>query len=309
MPRCTVEDEAVGRERAATLSDSRRRGLRQATRLWTGGVARGRSGRVTPDTATGLTPADLIRWEEPAGPLPEAGDGDPDPAGDGGLRWPEHRPDRVPCCPGISRSGARCRRRAGRNTDHEGVGRCSRHGGNRWRGRAEGAWLVGHGFGRQLDVTPWDALLLAVKIAAGKVAYIESVISQATSDRALEVGHEGGATGVTEEGELVEGRDWSFWLRQSEVWFDRLARSSKMAIDAGVAEALVEAVRGEAETVARILVAVVSDPELGLTEEQLQVARGRMRRELLALDAAERGEVLEGEVTSPSSPSNGGERT
>lgn len=227
--------------------------------------------------------------------------------------------------------GEQCPAPAGSRTDHLGYGHCAFHGGRRGRRRILGAWLMGHAYGRELNCTPWEGLLRAVRIAAGKVAYCETVLAGALHDRELEGrvrrveperDPETGKTVTGGVGLLLDPdtgeplgvgqfRDRSWWVTRSELWTDRLARYSKMAIDAGVAERLVAQLGEEAQLVAQTLLNVITDPALDLSEHQLEVARARLRRELLALDEREAnggggggdygdgggGRVIEGRLT------------
>lgn len=175
-----------------------------------------------------------------------------------------------------------CDKRAGWGTAHEGAGPCKRHdklvddvvaGGDGYRGRI-GAWVMAHGFAVALDVTPWQALLTAVKIAAGRVAFIEAKLGQAVNDTDFE-----------------PSGDLAWWVRQSELWHDRMAKVAKMAIDAGVAERLVKQVELEAELMLKATQLTFS--ELGLDEMTRERALGIMSRHLLELESAETLEILE----------------
>lgn len=191
-------------------------------------------------------------------------------------------------------AGMNCPNPAGDKTVHRGFGPCWVHGGAKMRGRAEGAWVAAHAFAQQLDVSPWDALLMAVRIAAGKVAYVEWVLSQARSD--LELEGRVRRTGEGEEQLLVHPdtgeplgvgafRDLSFWVRQSELWHDRLARTAKMAVDAGVAAWLVEKVEADAQAIASVLNAMISGVEDEVSPEVAARMRTLAREHLLALEA------------------------
>lgn len=197
--------------------------------------------------------------------------------------------------------GVGCPRVAGQGTWHVGYGSCVAHGGAKRLGRAEGAWLMAHVFAREYNCSPWEGLLKAVRIAAGKVAYTEWVIGTATDDLELE-----GRFGQDDGGILVHPdtgeplgagrlRNLSWWVTKNELWVDRLARYSKAAIDAGVAERLVEIERAHAEQVARVLNGVLSAIESdGVVDEvTMSRLRGIMRAQLLQLDAAENGDTHE----------------
>jgi hypothetical protein len=150
---------------------------------------------------------------------------------------------------------------------------------------------MGHAFGAELDITPWEALLRAVRIAAGKSAYCEWVLAQASHDLELEgrFGRdEGGMLIHPDTGEPLGGgqlRNLSWWVAKSELWHDRLARTSKMAIDAGVAKWQIERMEAEANQLARVLNAVLEGMAGEISEEQSARMRQLMRNELLALDA------------------------
>lgn len=174
---------------------------------------------------------------------------------------------------------------------------------------------MAHRFAVELEVSPWEGLLKAVRIAAGRVAYIEWVLSQAKDDLELE---DRFATRVVGEGESGAGqtillhpdtgeplgvgefRRLGWWVQQGELWTDRLAKYSKAAIDAGVAEQIVQAQRLQVSLMARPVNAALS--ALGLTPEQEQIARAAMRRELQAIEAERTGIVEGGIVTSGDMP-------
>lgn len=159
--------------------------------------------------------------------------------------------------------------------------------------------MVGHAFAGELDCSPWEALLKAVRIAAKRVAYTDWVLGQATSDLELE-----GRFGRTDEGLLLhpdtgeplgagQVRDLSWWVQKNELWTDRLARYGKMAIDAGVAERLVHQVELEGQSIGRVLSAALGELEGQVSEEIMASVRGAMRRELLAIEG-EQGRVRSG---------------
>lgn len=162
-----------------------------------------------------------------------------------------------------------CERPAGDGTDHAGAGPCRTH--ERRRGRGTGAWIVAHAFARALEMTPWEGLLWAVRIAAGRVAFCEAKLSTADCDEDLEP-----------NGRLIH------WVKQAELWHEKLARVSKLAVDAGVAERLVRQVELEASLMLRATTLTLD--ELGLGEEDRSRALGIMSRNLLALEAEQAGQ-------------------
>lgn len=214
--------------------------------------------------------------------------------------WPDDG-TKITCNVPVKRgrwAGQNCKNQAGLHTPHLGYGPCWAHGGVKLKGRAEGAWVAAHAFAQQLNVNPWDALLMAVRIAAGKVAYCEHVIGTAKSDLELEGRVERLSGGDGEPGLLIhpdtgeplgvgDFRDLSFWRQQSELWHDRLAKTSKMAIDAGIAAYEVQRVEAEAQRMARVLNAVLDGLEGEISESTALKARAIMREELLLIEEEE----------------------
>lgn len=186
--------------------------------------------------------------------------------------------------------GRGCPRVAGQGTVHKGIGRCVAHGGAKRQGRAEAAWMAGHAFARELECSPWEGLLRAVRVAAGKLAYCEWVLSQASSDLELEgrFGRdEGGVLVHPDTGEPLGGgqvRNLAWWVGKSELWTDRLARYSKMACDAGVAERLVAQVELEGQSIGRVLSVALEEVSELLDEAAVARVRARMRSELLMIE-------------------------
>jgi hypothetical protein len=146
---------------------------------------------------------------------------------------------------------------------------------------------MAHKFAEELDVSPWEALLLVIRITAGRLRYIESVLASAVDDKELEGRvDEDEPTGVSEDGQLTTGRNLTWWVEKSEEERDRLAKVSKAAIDAGVAQLLIEKELRQGEALAATFVKVVEEMEAaGMSEEVLEVARTVMRGQLqLALE-------------------------
>jgi len=122
---------------------------------------------------------------------------------------------------------------------------------------------------RELQVSPWDALLLSTRLAAGRVAWVDRQLVEATR------ADDGGA------GSVAVGR----WLKESRLERTLLARTAKAAVDAGVAERLVRQVELEGRLVAEVLGRTLD--ALELTAEQRQVAFAVAHRELLQLESAD----------------------
>lgn len=174
--------------------------------------------------------------------------------------------------PLVPREGVRvphptCRRQAGSGTDHPDVGYCAAHGGNSRFERARAGFLMAHGLAGQLDVTPWEALLRAVRTAAGQAAWYDAMIAGAPDDEAVKPG----------------GTHWP-WVQGSERMHLATARYAKMAIDAGVQRVLVERVQVQAQQLAGLVTGVLDELEDEVPAELLARVRGRLRVELTRLD-------------------------
>lgn len=152
---------------------------------------------------------------------------------------------------------------AGENTRHRGYGPCRCHGG----AKAHRAWELALDIARELNVTPWEALIKSVKVAAARAAWVDAQLAEA-------VRRNDGDSAVPE----VRG-----WLRESRAERTLLARIAKSAVDAGVAERLVRQTELEGEIVAEVIGRVLD--KLGLPPEQRVLAFDEAHRQLLALDA------------------------
>ena len=124
---------------------------------------------------------------------------------------------------------------------------------------------------RELQVSPWDALLLSTRLAAGRVAWVDAQLVEATR-----------AGDGDEDSPRVRR-----WLKESRLERTLLARTAKAAVDAGVAERLVRQVELEGRLVAEVLGRTLD--ALELTAEQRQTAFAVAHRELLQLESADGG--------------------
>ena len=145
------------------------------------------------------------------------------------------------------------------------------------------------------NITPWDALLEEVRALAGQVAFLDWKI--------------GSITRVGGDEALLQGEEHAGaarWVEMRVDRGDRLARVSKMAIDAGVAQMLLQRVELQGELLYRAasegIAAAVARLNLPLDEEaQLdlvasiarQVVRLEEEQEMKALTALK---TLDGEL-------------
>jgi len=174
------------------------------------------------------------------------------------------------CGATIRTTGLPCTWAAGTGTAHPGVGACVRH--DTQVERAAGAWMVAHAIARIEDVSPMEGLLLAVKRAAAWAAF-----------------YDGKLAGVRDDDDLRPGGDAHDWVVAAERVNDKLARYSKMAVDAGVAAMLVARARTEGEQIVTVLNAALG--AVNLTEEQEAAMRAALREALLQVEERTRAET------------------
>lgn len=172
----------------------------------------------------------------------------------------------------ISAYGSKpCTRRAGQGTDHDGIGLCSVHNGGIGRGKAVGAILMAMAYADELNISPWEALLQQVRLLANQVEWLRGQVAMA------EVLY--GADGLK-----PGGAGWD-WVALLEARGDRLAKVSKMAIDAGVAERLVRQIELEADLMVKAATATLQ--MLGVDDDRRAEALAFMSAKILELEAAQ----------------------
>lgn len=135
-------------------------------------------------------------------------------------------------------------------------------------------WETAMTVARQYDISPWEALLLSVKLAAGRVAWVDQQLKE------LVLAHDGD----------MDAPAVRHWLKESRNERRLLAQTAKGAIDAGVQERLVRQVELEGQLMADVLVAVLDD--LGLPVEARTHALSVAQRRLLELGTSEERIVL-----------------
>lgn len=123
----------------------------------------------------------------------------------------------------------------------------------------------------ELNVSPWDALLGQVRLLGAQVEYFKQKIATVEA--------------LDPEGtSLRPGGENHDLVALLEARGERLAKTAKMAIDAGVAARLVEQVETEAALMARALQLTLE--KLGLDEAQKMLARQLLASNLVALEGS-----------------------
>lgn len=125
------------------------------------------------------------------------------------------------------------------------------------------------------DVSPWDALLLAVKRRAARVRTVDGILDAAWDEHRRLC-----AADPTYGNPDVPSDDVRKWLTESRNEERLLSRSAKMAVDAGVAKIMVERNQLEGKLIADVIVASLD--VLDLTSEQRMRALTEAQRQLTA---------------------------
>ncbi len=188
-------------------------------------------------------------------------------------------------CGELKRDGeGTCENRAGHLTDHLGAGKCGPHGGNGTFEKLVCQIMMTHKVATELDLSAWDVLLTAMRRTAGMAAFYDHKLARVIDDEELKPG------GASYE-----------WVVGSQTQWKEAARFAKMALDAGVAERLVQSVQLEATLLYNFFTKLME--ELRLSPELEERARLFLRNEALALETAgqlglgiEDDDVIEGDV-------------
>jgi hypothetical protein len=176
-------------------------------------------------------------------------------------------------CGATLRNGiGKCRRPAGWGSSHVGYGRCKLHGGNTRTQlqhaaaeevRAEAVKMV---MGTPIETAPEDALQLCIDITRGEVSYCDRRIARLTDhDATVATSSDRLHEELDRHGDVHELRDQTtestaqlhIWITTRQGAVDRLARYSKMALDAGVAERLAQLDERQTELIASAMLVVV----------------------------------------------------
>jgi hypothetical protein len=169
-------------------------------------------------------------------------------------------------CGAKTRSDGKCKKQKGWGTDHLGTGRCKLHGGNTESGEKAAAKEAAVIMGTELQVEPHDALLMCVRISAGEVGYCSREIAKLEK-----------ASVMTPFGEML-----SIWITTRQKALQSLAKFSKMALDAGVAERQVQVAERYGEMLATLVSGILGD--LKLTKDQQKEAPAVVARHFQLLE-------------------------
>lgn len=146
--------------------------------------------------------------------------------------------------------------------------------------------------GVAMDIDPHEALLQCVRITAGEVAYSSMKVEQLSEEEAIghpeservheELDREGDVHTLVETSRAAV--ELNIWIRVRQDSVASLAKYSKMALDAGIAERAVRIAEQHGDALAKVLSGVFED--LQLTDEQRAAAPQILRHHLMQLEAA-----------------------
>ncbi len=176
-------------------------------------------------------------------------------------------------CTATARSGNRCKKAA-----IIGAKVCRAHGGAAPQVKAKAKKRVEKEiaqkavvlYGLPREIEPHQALLEEVHRTAGHVAWLGQVVQEIKDQQKL-------THGVTKTIQLPDGSRRveasaavNIWLQLYQEERDRLVRVARSAIEAGVAERQVRLAEQQAEQLAQVITAILSDLGHSMDEPQVQ---------------------------------------
>lgn len=192
-----------------------------------------------------------------------------------------------PRCGAKKKRGGWCTNVAGKGTGHVGQGRCFLHGGASPQAEVAGQVILARRemavMGRPLNVTPHEAILECIRIAAGEVQYaseriaeldLEQAVGPVVTTKTVEFGE--GSSHETAEGAPA----LNIWIVVRHAAMDRLVKFSKTAIDAGVAERQVELAERQGQMLVMVIRGILGD--LGVADRPEAPAIVRRHLSLVA---------------------------
>jgi hypothetical protein len=179
----------------------------------------------------------------------------------------------APRCPKWKQRGPawpyeRCKNIAGYRTVHEGAGYCYRCKGDQGAPLRVGAILMGMAYADEMRTTPWEALLGQLQLLANQVQWLRL--------RVYEAERTGGAEALRPGG---SGFDWVMMM---EARGDRLAKTAKMCLDAGIAQQMVNKIEMDAEAMMKAALAGLD--AAGIEGEKRETLLDAMSSKLLEIE-------------------------
>lgn len=218
-------------------------------------------------------------------------------------------------CGAKTRPGTPCDKSAGWGTSHPGIGRCKFHGGRAPRAQLAGVVELARRqaviMGTPLEISPHDAILQCIHIAAGEVQYASERITELDADEAIvqsvtvlerprkffggaeapsgdeaEEEHEDGtySSARVTEVKTETTAQLNVWIRVRQAAMDRLVTYSATALKAGIEERRVKIAEQQGQLLAQVIRGILA--ELGVAEHPQAPAVVRKHLMLVAGDPA-----------------------
>jgi hypothetical protein len=174
-------------------------------------------------------------------------------------------------CGANARTGQTCRLPAGAGTTHPGFGSCKYHGGATPNGQVYAARLEAAAraaeLGAEAPLAPDEALRWAVELIGGEAAWLQQKVRE------------------LEEGEQLQGVSRLQFARALSNAAERLAKVSKLAVDAGIDERRLALDALLLDRIDGAIRAAIADAGLGAEDaDRLKAALGSRFRELAEAD-------------------------
>lgn len=177
------------------------------------------------------------------------------------------RRDGEPICGAEKPNGDPCLWTAGHGTDHPGTGKCYKHGG---RNQSVGAAAQqAESMATSIPVTPGQAILGVLHLAAGQLAYCTAMVGGLTEAQMFE---------MTDAG-AVPNR----WVRLQLQIEDRLVKYARAAADVGINERQMQLAEQQTRMVGTMMEAVMD--KLDLSPSQRKEVGPAIRESLPLLTA------------------------
>jgi hypothetical protein len=179
------------------------------------------------------------------------------------------------------KGGGKCEMPAGWGTTHPGTGRCKWHGGSTpthvmQAAKQEYRKLLG----TPIEMNPFDAIMWCIKIRAGEIQWLSEQMAKLDAKAWVE--------------ETLVGKQFHLYARERQAAMQDLTKFSQIAIGLGIAERYVKLAETYGEMIGKLINAIMKDPELDMTAEQLENAPKVIRRHLLAIEGEGQKELAAG---------------
>lgn len=180
--------------------------------------------------------------------------------------------DKASICGAQKRGGGICGQSSGAGTDHPGTGRCKWHSGNTRSGKIAAAKQE-LGMASPINVSPGQALVVVMGLAAGQLAYATTKVGE-LKERDLFI-----------KGNKLDSGNFEMvphkWVALQRQLMNDLSRYAKLAADAGIAERQTQLQEAQTAMMAELITNVMD--ELNLNPAQRKQVGPAIRRHLTAV--------------------------